>query len=93
MKIDKKVKERYMIISITEIDTGYYQIVFARENPFKNMLYRGLFILSVKTSDGWLFYNFDKYGVWLKRKDKFVNVLLHILKTEWKSGSQVDLVG
>lgn len=90
MKIEKKIKERYMIISITEIDTNYYQIIFARENPFDNMLYKGLLILSIKTNDSWLYYHFKNYGKWLKRKDNSINVLLHLLKTEWKSASQVN---
>lgn len=90
MKIEKVVKERYMIISITEIDTNYYQIIFARENPFENMIYKGLLILSLKTHDSWLYYNFNNYGKWLKRKDRCVNVLLHLLKTQRKSRSQIN---
>lgn len=89
---EKKIKDRFMIISITEIKLNQYQIIFARMNPFGNEIYHGLIINSFKTSDRTLFDNFNRFGVWLKRKDKDINVLLHLLKTEWKINSQVDFI-
>lgn len=88
----KKIKDKFMIISITEIKDNSYQIIFARENPYRNDIYHGLIINSFKTSDNTLFKRFNRYGQWLKRKDKDIDVLLYLLKTEWKINSQVDFI-
>ncbi len=88
----KKIKDKFMIISITEIKDNSYQIIFARENPYCNDIYHGLIINSFKTSDNTLFKRFNRYGQWLKRKDKDIDVLLYLLKTEWKINSQVDFI-
>lgn len=88
----KKIKDRFMIISITEVKLNQYQIIFARENPFGNDTYHGLIINSFKTSDRTLFVRFNRFGKWLKRKDRDIDVLLHLLKTEWKVNSQVDFI-
>ena len=89
---ERKIKDRFMIISITEIKLNEYQIIYARENPCGNEVYHGLIINSFKTSDRTLFVRFNRFGKWLKRKDKDIDVLLHLLKTEWKVNSQVDFV-
>lgn len=88
----KRIKDKFMIISITEFKEGKYQIIFARENPFSNDIYHGLIINSFKTSDSTLFCRFNRYGKWLRRKDKDIDVLLYLLKTEWKINSQVDFI-
>lgn len=90
--VSKKIKEEFMIISITEIKDNQYQIIFARKNPFVNDIYHGLIINSFKTSDSTLFNRFNRFGKWLKRKDKDIYVLLYLLKTEWKVSSQVDFI-
>ena len=92
IKTMKKIKDCFMIISITEVKDGIYQIVYARQNPFNLDTYHGLIINSFKTSDSVLFKKFNRFGVWLKRKDKDIDVLLYLLKTEWKISSQIDFI-
>ena len=79
-----KRKERFMIISCTKIDYNTCIIRFAFEKSTKSYAYKGLFVCELKTNDFYIYDYFNEYGRWLKRKNKYVVLLLCLLNKQKK---------
>ena len=79
-----KRNERFMIISSTKIDYNTCIIRFAFEKSTLNYAYKGLFVYELKTNDFYIYNYFNDYGRWLKRKNKYVLLLLHLLNKQKK---------
>ena len=73
-----KKDNKIMIISVTNLLDGEYKILFTTKQLCNSSFYKGLMLLSFRSSEGYLFSSFHKYGRWLSTKNAYAILLLRL---------------